>query len=56
MAGYDNTSTRFHFIWSVWGYHFFWAYHPMLMDDFGNLVRINTRQTGYSLWSSHEYN
>ena len=47
---FRNDNTKFHFIYGAWMYCYNWGWSPSVIDNFGNLVRINTTRTTYSLW------
>jgi hypothetical protein len=47
MTTLDRPGGRFHWCWLAWFYHYYWAWHPAITDDFGNLVRFSTDKALY---------
>lgn len=48
----QRRSERFHFIYQMWIYWYYWSWHLAITDDFGNLVHVNATNTNYSLWGN----
>lgn len=45
IAVKDRTSTHYRARWGYWAvfcYEYCWAYRPAVVDDYGNLVRVDT--------------
>lgn len=37
--------------WMVFCYEYYWAYRPAVIDDFGNIVRVNTARARHSAFT-----
>lgn len=47
-------SPRSHWVMLAYSYYYWWGYHPHIVDDFGNLVHLNSSKANLCLLADTE--